>query len=94
MIGWQNSRHFFNQWEAKPKPIVTWSQAFSRAWRRLHELALNSDWFIALFASVVIGKSNYFGFGFGFTTVNWKPLYAHNKIKAFLFKKANRNLPG
>ena len=48
----------------KPKPTVTRSHVFSRAWRRLHVFALNSDWFIALFASVVIGQSNYFGFGF------------------------------
>ena len=40
------------------------SQVFSRAWHRLHVFALNSDWFIALFAPVVIGQSNYFGFGF------------------------------
>ena len=46
---------------------------FSRAWRRLHVFASNSDWFITLFASVVIGQSNYSGFGF--TTLNWKPLY-------------------
>ena len=40
------------------------SHAFSRAQRRLHVFALNSDWFIALFAPVVIGQSNhYFGFG-------------------------------
>ena len=36
----------------------------SRAWRRLHVFASISDWFITLFASVVIGQSNYFGFGF------------------------------
>ena len=35
------------------------SHAFSRAWRRLHVFASNSDWFIALFTSVVIGQSNY-----------------------------------
>ena len=40
------------------------SHVFSRAWRRLHVFALNSDWFTALFASVVIGQSNCFGFGF------------------------------
>ena len=22
MIGWQSSRHFLNQWKAKPKPFV------------------------------------------------------------------------
>ena len=47
---------------------MTWSHVFSRAWRRLHAFASNSDWFIALFTSVVIGQSNYFGFGF--TTLN------------------------
>ena len=31
---------------------------------------MNSDWFIALFAPVVIGPSNSFGIGF---TVSWKP---------------------
>ena len=35
--------------------------------------AENSDWFAALFASVVIGRSNYIGIGF--STVIWKPLY-------------------
>ena len=23
MIGWRSSRHFLNQWEAEPKPIVS-----------------------------------------------------------------------
>ena len=48
----------------KTKPIVPRAHVFSCAWRRLHVFALNSDWFIALFAPVVIGQSNYFGFGF------------------------------
>ena len=42
--------------------------AFSRAWRQLHVFASNSDWIVVLFASVAIGQSNYFGFGF--TTLN------------------------
>ena len=33
-------------------------------------IASYSDWFIALFVSVVIGRSNYFGSGF--TALNWK----------------------
>ena len=48
-----------NQSEVKPKTIVTYSHAFSRAWR--HVFASNSDWFIWLFTTVVIGQSNYFG---------------------------------
>ena len=78
MIGKQNSRHFLNQWESKPKPIVFLPHAFSRAWRQLHVFASNSDWFVVLFTSVAIDHSNYFGFGFGFSiglTLNWKPLY-------------------
>ena len=47
--------------QAKPKPTVTWSHAFSRAWRRLHEFASDPDWFIALFTSAVLGQRNYFG---------------------------------
>ena len=43
---------------------MTWPHVFSRAWCRLHAFASNSDWFIALFMCVVIGQSNYFGFGF------------------------------
>ena len=33
-----NSRYFLSQWEAKPKPIVPRSHAFSRAWYRLQYL--------------------------------------------------------
>ena len=62
MIGWENSRHFL-------KPIVTWSHEFSRAWRRLHVFASNSDWFTALFVSPMIGQSNY-NLGVGFAKVN------------------------
>ena len=49
LIGSKNLRHFLNQSDAKLKPIVTWSRAFSRAWRRLHVFALSSDWFLVLF---------------------------------------------
>ena len=49
--------------EVKPKPIVTYSQAFSRAWQLLNVFASNSDWLIGLSVSVVIGQSDYVGFG-------------------------------
>ena len=54
----------WNQSKVKPKPIVTYSHVSSRAWRRLHVLTSSSGWFIGLSASLVIGQSNYFGFGF------------------------------
>ena len=51
---------------------MTCSQAFSRAWRQLHVFASSCDWLIALFASVVIGQSDYCGLGF--TALKWQLL--------------------
>ena len=73
VIGLKDSRQFFNQWESKPKPIAPCTRDFSRAFSKFQIIARNYDWFIALFAPVVIGRSNCFGFGFA--TVIWKPLY-------------------
>ena len=73
VIGLKDSRQFFNQWEAKPKPITPCTRDFSRALSELQVIARIYDWFIALFAPVVTGRSNCFGFGF--STVIWKPLY-------------------
>ena len=74
MIGWQSSRHFLNQWKAKPKPIVFDRTRFPRLTQITcicFEFWL-ADW---LFTSCVIGQRNYFGFDF--TTLNWKPLYSN-----------------
>ena len=73
VIGLKDSRQFFSQWEAKPKPIAPCTGDFSRASRELQVIPRNSDWFMALFVPVMIGQSNCFGFGF--STVIWKPLY-------------------
>ena len=48
----------------KPKPIAPCTRNFSRPWSGLQVIARNCDWFIALPAPVVIGRSNCFGFGF------------------------------
>ena len=37
---------------------------FSYALSKLQVIAKNSDWFIMLFAPIVIGESNNFGIGF------------------------------
>ena len=63
-IGLKVSRKFFSQLEAKPKPIAPCTRHFSRALSKLQVIARNSDWFIVLFAPVVIGRSNNFPFGF------------------------------
>ena len=54
----------FSQLDVKPKPIAPRARDFSRALSNLQLIARNCDWFIALFAPVVIGRSNNFGFGF------------------------------
>ena len=72
VIGLKVSRQFFNQWEAKPKPIAPCTRDFSRSLSELQVITRSSDWFIALFAPVVIGRSNCLGFGF--SIVIWKPL--------------------
>ena len=72
VIGLKDSRQFFNQLEAKPKPIAPCTRDFYRASSELQMIASNRDWFIALSAPVVIGRSNCFGFGF--STVIWKSL--------------------
>ena len=65
------SRPLFNQTEEKPKPIAPWPCArdFSRALSKLRGIARNSDWFFAVFALVVLGRSNYFGIGFSTVTL-------------------------
>ena len=90
MIGLQDSRQFFSLWEAKQ--IAPCTRDFSRASSELQGIATNWDWFIALFAPVVIGRSNYFGFGF--STVIWKRLYwLKNWRESFkpITKRSNRN---
>ena len=62
VIGLKDSRQFFNQSEAKPLAPCTCD--FSRASSEFQVIARNSDWFMALFVPVVIGQSDYFGFGF------------------------------
>ena len=52
----------------KPKPNAPCKLGFSRAFSNLLVTARNSDCFIALFASVVIGRSSYVDVGF--TTAN------------------------
>ena len=53
------------------------ASGFFRACRRLHVFASNFDWFIVLFISDMIIHSNYFGSGFGFTTLktNENPVF-------------------
>lgn len=44
LIGLENSPQSLNQSEVKTKPMVPWSQAFSRAWARVLVWTLSSQW--------------------------------------------------
>ena len=79
MIGSKFSRHFFNQSQVKPKPILARACTFSRALCRLRVVTSSFDWFTGLSPSFLIGQGNYFGFGF--TTLDWNSLYDHRKQK-------------
>jgi len=56
----------FQPMKSKPKPIAPCTRDVSLASSELEVIARNCDWFIALPTPVVIGRSNYFGFGFVF----------------------------
>ena len=60
VIGSKFCRHFFNQSEVKPKPIVARACTFSRALCRLRVITLSFDRFTGLSPSFLIGQSNYF----------------------------------
>ena len=67
---------------SKTKTNASSTRVFSRAWRRLHVITSNSDWFTELSASVVIGQSNCLGFGF--TTLNCSTVQlSHRQFAAF-----------
>ena len=53
VIGLKDSRQFFNQWDAKPKPIAPCTLDLSRASSELHVIARNCDWFIAWLVGVI-----------------------------------------
>ena len=61
MIGSKFSRHFINQSEVKPKPMVARAYTFSRDLCRLRVITSSFDWFSGLSPPFLIGQSNYFG---------------------------------
>ena len=64
MITLKVSRQSFSHLEAKPKRIALCTRDFFGALSKLDLNARNSDWFTTLFTPVVIGWSEYFGYGF------------------------------
>ena len=60
----KNLMPLFQPVRSKTETNRTCAHDFSRAMSKFQVIARNSDWFIVRFASVVIGRSNYFGIGF------------------------------
>ena len=89
VIGSKFSRHFFNQSELKPKPIVALECTFSRTLRQLRVITSRFDWFTGLSPSFLIGQSNYFGFGF--TTLDRNSLYHAFDAFAILYCYSHAN---
>ena len=69
LIDLKVSRHLLNQSDAKRNLTASWPLAFSRASRSLLVPTLSS-WLLVMFSFVLIGKCDFFGFGF--TTLNRK----------------------
>ena len=72
LIGPANLRHSLNQSKAKLIPVTTSSPAFSRALERFVGCTLSSHWLFKVFSFLLIGRCDYYGFGF--TTVSRKAL--------------------
>ena len=72
----KNLAPVFQPMRCESKPTAPCTHDFSRALSKLQVIASNSDWFIALFALVVIGWNDFFGLGV--LTVIWKQLYQNN----------------
>ena len=62
-----------SNWLKRVAPVFQPIRSKTRALSKLEVIARNSDWFIALFAPVMIDRRSYFGSVF--LTVIWKPLY-------------------
>ena len=80
LIGLKVSRHLLNQSDAKRNLTASWPLAFSRASRSLLVLTVSSDRLLVMFSFALIGKCDFFGFGF--TTLNRK---GKHSIFVFVF---------
>ena len=57
---WLKPAPVFQPMGSKAKPIAPYTRDFLRALSHSRVITRNSGWFISLFASVVVGRSNYF----------------------------------
>ena len=96
VIGPENSHHSLNLKNATLKPITSWSLAFSRALGSSFVFSLSSHWLVKVFSFLLIGRCDYFGFGF--TTLDWKklcccyPCFGYSRSLPYLeFQEGSKN---
>ena len=74
------------------KLIVIWSNAFSRARGRLNVFTLSSHWLPVIFSLALIGRCDYFGFGFTTPTQSKSALYININQSILTWHSANISL--
>ena len=79
VIGPEGSCHFFNQWDAKVTPIMTWPPAFSRALGSLVVFTSSSQRLVKIFSFLLIDCCD--SFCFALTTRNQRALDWKIKVR-------------
>lgn len=82
VIGPRNPRHLRDQSDAKLKSVTTWSHAFFRSLGSSVVSSLSSHLaFEGFFSFPLISCCEYFGYGFGWTTLAWSTSYGNSDAK-------------
>ena len=76
----------------KLKPIAPWSLAFSRATGRLHEFTSSCHWLPLIISFTLIGRCDYFGFGFRHS-IEKRSINANTNQREDLWEMLNRLIP-
>ena len=76
----------------KLKPIAPWSLAFSRATGRLHEFTSSCHWLPLIISFTLIGRCDYFGFGFRHS-IEKRSINASTNQREDLWEMLNRLIP-
>ena len=71
----------------KLKPIAPWSLAFSRATGRLHAFTSSCHWLPLIISFTLIGRCDYFGFGFRHSIEKRSKCYLWNVIHISLVRE-------
>ena len=76
----------------KLKPIAPWSLAFSRATGRLHAFTSSCHWLPLIISFTLIGRCDYFGFGFRHSIEKRSILLAAKLVEYIHYRSKDRTL--